>query len=137
MALIMLMVGLSLRQIDRTNALPSLEYLGEGGSHEIEAGRHFIVKRLAPFRFEQEPGPSYTAAANERVWAASVGPPSPKNKTWISYGSVPEDCEIAFAAIDDDPDDRINTFYIDDDPVYDMSQGFVTGGSFETNASGE
>ncbi len=137
MALVMLMIGLSLRQIDRMNALPSLEYLGEGGSYTVEDGRHFIVKRLAPFRFEQEPGPSYTAAANERVWASSAGPPAAHNKTWVSFGPVPDDCDIEFAAIDDDPDDRINTFYVDGDPIYDMNQGFVTGGSFTTDSSGE
>lgn len=137
MALILLMIGLSFRQIDRTNALPSLEYLGEGGSYTIDSGRHFIVKRLRPFRFEQEPGPSYSAAPDERVWASSAGPPSPKNDTWVSYGPVPENCDIEFAAIDDDPDGRVNTFYVDNDEVHEMSQGFVTGGSFTTDSGGE
>ena len=136
-ALIMLMIGLSIRQIDRTSALPGLEYLGEGGSYTIDSGRHFIVKRLRPFRFEQEPGPSYAAGGDERVWASSAGPPSAKEDTWISYGPVPKDCAIDFAAIDDDPDDRINVFYVGGDPIYEMDQGFVTGGSFMTNSSGE
>jgi hypothetical protein len=132
-----LIIGLSLRQIDRTQALPSLDYLGEGGTHTIESGRHFIVKRLAPFRFEQEPGPTYEAAANERVWASSGSPPSAHVDKWLSFGSVPENCEINFVAIDDDPDDRINVFYVDDDPIYEMNQGFVTGGSFSTDSAGE
>ena len=137
MALIMLMIGLSLRQVDRTSALPGLEYLGEGGSYTIDSGRHFIVKRLRPFRFEQESGPSYSASADERVWASTAGPPAPKVDTWISYGQVPQDCDIEFAVIDDDPDSRINVFYIDGDPIYEMDQGFVTGGSFTTDSSGE
>ena len=136
-ALILLMVGLSLKQVGRTNALPSLEYLGEAGEYTIDPGRHFIVKRRGPFRFEQEPGPSYTATGNERVWASSSGPPAAKVDTWISYGMVPEKCDVDFAAIDDDEDDRINVFYIDGDPIYEMGQGMVTGGSFVTDSSGE
>ncbi|MFN2135740.1 MAG: hypothetical protein ACK2UK_07295 [Candidatus Promineifilaceae bacterium] len=115
---------------------PALEYLGEGGSYTIADGRHFIVKQTGPFRFINVPGPTYTATGDERVWAATLNAPSPLVRTWVSYGSVPKGCEISYMAIDDDPDDRINVFYIDDDPVHDMPQGFVTGGSFVSPSAG-
>jgi hypothetical protein len=134
-----LLLGQGIKQISHVSALagtPSLNYLGEGGSHTIEAGRHFIVKRTGPFVFVTVPGPTYDAAPDERVWAASVGAPAARVRTWIDYGTVPENCKISYTAIDDDPDDRINVFYVGDDAVHDMPQGFVTGGSFNTPKGG-
>ena len=116
----------------------SLEYLGEGGSYTIDAGKHFIVKRKGPFVFSNEPGPSYSAAGDERVWAATMNAPSPvRPGQWLDYGSVSANCEIAYTAIDDDVDDRINVFYVDGHAVHEMSQGMVTGGRFKTPESGK
>ena len=113
-----------------------IEYLGQGGSYTIDEGKNFIVKRLRPFQFDTVPGPSYTAAADERVWSSNGGAPSAKYQDWVEFGDVPSNCEIDFQAIDDDVDDRINKFYIGSDEVYAMPQGMVTSGSFRTNSAG-
>ena len=117
---------------------PDLEYLGEGGSYTIPAGKQFIVKQRGPFVFVNKSGLSYTAAANERVWAGTTGaPPAVLPGTWLDYGNVPENCAISYTAIDDDADDRINTFYVGGTAVHEMSQGMVTSGQFETPKAGK
>lgn len=114
----------------------SVEFLGEGGSYTIDPGRHFIVKRKNPFRFVNESGATYDAAPGERVWASNVGAPGAKNGTWVDYGYLPEDCRINYTAIDDDPDDRINKFYMDGEMVHEMPQGMVSSGQFRTPKDG-
>lgn len=115
----------------------SIEFLGEGGSYTIEAGRQFIVKRTGPFIFINVSGPTYNAANGERVWSATVGAPSAvKPGTWLDYGAVPENCTISYTVIDDDEDDRINTFYVGGTAVHKMPQGMVTGGQFTTSQAG-
>ena len=77
-----------------------LEFLGSGGTYTVGAGERFIVKRKAPFVFVNEAGPTYTAAGDERVWAATIGaPPAIKPGRWIDYGNVPENCEITYTAV--------------------------------------
>ena len=117
-------------------AEPALEYLGEGGTYTIAPGRNFIVKQRGPFTFVNQPGPTYNARNNERVWASTMGAPRALDKTWVDYGYVPEDCKVSYTAIDDDPDDRINVFYIGDEAIHDMPQGLVTGGEFSTPKAG-
>jgi hypothetical protein len=127
-------------EFDLASALagsPSIEYLGEGGSYTIDTGRQFIVKRRQPFRFVNEPGPTYEAAPGERVWASSSGTPPAKYDTWVSYGRLPEGCKVSFVAIDDDIDDRINEFFIDGEMIFEMSQGMVSSGQFTTPEEGE
>ncbi len=128
-----------LQQYDSVSALagtPTIEFLGEGGSFTVDSGRHFIVKHKGPFYFSTEAGPTYNAEPGQRVWAASVGAPRAYNNDWVDYGWVPEDCKISYTTIDDDPDDRINIFYVDGDAVHDMPQGMVSGGQFRTPKSG-
>lgn len=116
---------------------PDLEYLGEGGSYTIAAGKQFIVKQKGPFVFVNRSGPSYDAKADERVWAATMGAPAAiLPGTWLDYGDVPENCDISYMAIDDDVDDRTNTFYIGGTAVHEMAQGMVTGGQFKTSKAG-
>ena len=113
-----------------------IDYLGQGGSYTIDAGKSFIVKRLRPFRFDSVPGPEYVAAADERVWSTNGGAPSAKFEDWVEFGQVPENCEIDYQAIDDDVDDRINKFYIDSEEIYSMPQGMVANGGFKTGSAG-
>lgn len=113
-----------------------IEYLGQGGSHTIDEGKNFIVKRLRPFRFETVPGPAYTAADDERVWSTNGGAPAAKYEDWIEFGAVVPGCEISFQAIDDDEDGRINKFYVGDQEIYSMPQGLVTSGGFTTESEG-
>jgi hypothetical protein len=132
--------GIILLQIvpqQKTAAAPGVEFLGEGGSYTIEAGKQFIVKRLGPFVFANESGPTYTAAAGERVWASTAGAPNAlRPGTWLDLGEVPENCAVSYLAIDDDPDDRINVFYVGGTAVHEMPQGMVTGGQFKTPKAG-
>jgi hypothetical protein len=133
-------VGIILLQIvaqQKTEAAPGVEFLGEEGSYTIEAGKQFIVKRLGPFVFANESGPTYTAAAGERVWAATSGAPRAlRPGTWLDLGVVPENCAVSYLAIDDDPDDRVNVFYVGGTAVHDMPQGMVTSGQFTTSTAG-
>jgi len=117
---------------------PRLQYLGEGGSYTVGAGEHFIVKGLAPFVFRNEPGPSYTAGATERVWAATANAPAAvKPGTWLEFGRIPAGCDVSYTVIDDDVDQRINVFYVDGTAVQEMAQGMVTSGSFTTGSAGK
>ncbi len=113
-----------------------ITYLGQGGTHTIEEGKNFIVKRLRPFRFETVPGPTYTATDEERVWSTNGGAPQARDEEWIDIGQVGPGCEISFQAIDDDEDGRINKFYVGDEEVYTMPQGMVTSGGFTVEDSG-
>jgi hypothetical protein len=117
---------------------PDLEYLGEGGSYTISAGRQFIVKQLGPFVFVNKSGPTYQAAPGERVWAAMVGAPAAVLPgTWLDFGEVPENCTISYSVIDDDVDDRVNVFYVGETAVHEMPQGIVTGGQFKVPQAGK
>jgi cell division septation protein DedD len=118
-------------------ASASVEYLGEGGSYTIDPGKIFIVKRLEPFRFVNEPGPTYDAAPGERVWSSTSSAPIAEYHSWLNFGYMPEGCQISYTAIDDDPDDRINKFYLDGEMIHEMPQGLVTGGQFSLPKSGE
>lgn len=135
--LIMLAVAWQLFSAFPLRADSELKFLGEGGAYEIGAGQHFIVKRKGPFVFANEPGPAYTAAGDERVWAATINAPAAiKPGQWIDYGQVPANCGISYTAIDDDVDDRINVFYVGGTAVHEMPQGMVTGGQFTTSKAG-
>lgn len=114
-----------------------LEFLGEGGTYSVGPGEHFIVKHKGPFVFVNEPGPTYAASGDERVWAATMNAPAAVQPgQWIDYGQVPSNCEVSYTAIDDDEDERINIFYLDEAAVHEMSQGMVTGGKFTTSKAG-
>jgi hypothetical protein len=117
--------------------VPQLHYLGEGGTFTVGPGQHFIVKSLAPFVFRTEPGPTYAAAPNERVWSAGVNAPAPVTPgTWLDFGRVPADCAITYTVIDDDVDHRVNVFYVDDTAVHEIPQGMVTSAAFTTTSAG-
>ncbi len=117
----------------------SISYLGEEGTYTIDPDSNFIVKRLDPFRFEFEAGPEYTAVAGERVWSFSGSetvPPADYHN-WESFGSVPAGCVIEYKGIDDDVDDRINKFYLEDDVIHTINQGLVFEGEFVVAEAGE
>ncbi len=121
-----------------TQDLPGIEYLGQGpAEYDIGAFKSFIVKRT-PYRFDSEPGPTYTAVNNERVWSISVlnAVPTAYWDDWIELGTIPAGCVVEYIGIDDDPDDRINKFYLDDEVVKTVTQGLVFSGSFITPRAG-
>ncbi|MCA9952286.1 MAG: hypothetical protein KDE48_21695 [Anaerolineales bacterium] len=116
--------------------VPSVEYLGQTGTFTVAPGLNFIVKRLNPFRFDYESGPIYTAAPDEYVWVTSNGVPPAEYHSWLDFGEVFDGCKIEYLAIDDNVDDRINQFYLDDTPIYEMPQGMVTSGEFTISGEG-
>ena len=117
----------------------SISYLGEAGTYQIDPDSNFIIKRLDPFRFEFEAGPEYTAVAGERVWSfsGSESVPPADYHNWESFGSVPAGCVVEYKGIDDDVDDRINQFYLDDDVIHTINQGLVFEGEFVVTEAGE
>lgn len=125
----------SLSQIGAIQAgapLPSITYLGEAGTYTIDPGYHFIVKRLHRFRFDIEPGPTYTATDEERVWSiiGAEGEPPAVYAEDREVGPVQAGCVIEYIAIDDDLDGRLNHFYLDDELLHTMAEGMVTSGQF-------
>jgi hypothetical protein len=124
----------SMRQVGTSDGqqLPGLEYLGEGvAEYDVGPLKGFVVKRL-PYRFDYEPGPTYTAARNERVWSISglnAAPP----KYWdeeINLGNKPAGCVIEYVGIDDDVDGRINRFFLDGEVIETVTEGMVFSGNF-------
>jgi hypothetical protein len=130
----------SLAQVGRpqAGAGPALTYLGEGGSHSVGPGQEFLVKRTAPFTFFTMPGPDYTANGGERVWAMSGGGGVPEqyNRVTRPVGMVQPGCVVTFTIVDDDVDERINHFLLNDQKIYTVPQGMVTSGSFVAPAGG-
>jgi len=90
----------------------------------------FIVKRL-PFSFVAEDGPTYQAAAGERVWLSSDNvPPPAEYKHETDLGLRPVNCQVGYTIIDDDLDGRINTFSLDGVVIHNVAEGMVTSGGF-------
>lgn len=119
-------------QVEADGDVPALAFLGESGSYSVGEGYNFIVKTRHPFRFMLVPGPEYTAKPGERVWSVlgDAEPPVPDHAVTRIVGPVEKDCVIEFATIDDDEDDRINTFRLDGAVLYTMGQGLTTRGRF-------
>ncbi len=112
--------------------LPGLAYLGEGpATYNTGAFQNFIVKR-EPYRFDFEPGPTYTAVDKERVWSISVlnAAPTALWDDWVELGDKPAGCVIEYIGIDDDDDGRINKFYLNGNVVETVKQGMIFEGSF-------
>jgi hypothetical protein len=116
--------------------LPEVVYLGEGGAYTIDPDWNFIVKRIHPFRFDLEPGPSYSAAGDEQVWKTDNEAPPALYHAWLDLGYAPGGCIVSYVAIDDDIDDRVNTFYLDGNPIHEIPQGMVTRGEFSVPSAG-
>ncbi|MCA9951779.1 MAG: hypothetical protein KDE48_19140 [Anaerolineales bacterium] len=120
--------------------LPSLTYLGEGvATYTVEEGKNFIVKRADEFRFDFVPGPTYTAAAGERVWQSmntNAAPPA-EFHAWVELGAVTTGCAVEYIGVDDDVDGRINHFYLGDTIVHTVTEGMVFSGQFSVPADGQ
>lgn len=115
------------------NPLPQLVYLGKGGSYTVDPDFNFIVKRLNPFSFEFQPGPTYDALANEDVWRSfgTNGNPPTLFEEDIKLADVTAGCVVRYVAIDDQMDGRRNRFLLDDvELIHLMPEGMVVEGSF-------
>ena len=128
--------GMSYQEVPN---LPQVTFLGEGvATYNINPDHIFVIKyRLNDYR--EEPGPTYTAKVNERVWDFSEADAAgiPHYKELVPFGPVQAGCITEFVQIDDDPDDRINHFYVNDIEVHTVAQGMVTYGSFVVPEDGE
>ena len=124
----------SMRQVGTSDSqqLPGLEFLGEGpAEYTVGSLENFVVKRL-PYRFDFEPGPTYTAVGKERVWSISglnSAPPALWDEA-IDLGDRPAGCVVEYIGIDDDVDNRINHFYLDGVEIETVTQGMVFSGNF-------
>ena len=127
-----LLTFIQIWQVRADGDVPTLTYLGEGGSYSVGEGYNFIVKSTGPFVFMTMPGPEFTAAGNQRVWSVwgNVDAPAPDVNVTRMVGAVEKDCVVEYAMIDDDEDDRINYFMLDDQVIYTMGQGMVSRGRF-------
>ena len=119
-------------QVQADSGVPTLTYLGEGGSYSLCEGYNFIVKTRHPFGFMVMPGPEYTASDGERVWSVygDTEAPAPDHNVTRIIEPVERDCIVKFATIDDDEDERVNYFKLDDNVIYIMGQGMTTRGQF-------
>jgi hypothetical protein len=105
--------------------LPDVQYLGQGaGEYPLPSGfETFIVKRIArgvtpPFRFDLVSGDTYRSPANlrypERVWACTGACSfTPQQNTQVPIGDLPPGITIGAIVIDDDTDNRRNSWIVD------------------------
>jgi hypothetical protein len=122
--------------------LPVIEFLGEGpGSFTVEEGRFFVVKTYenGVFFFAQVEGPTYEAAARERVWTTDYLPGESirLHDEGRSYGQVPAGCQVNFVQIEDNIDSRRNRFFLNGEELYLIDQGMVVYGGFTVPEAGE
>ena len=128
---ILIFFGVSISGSAQSSSLPELVYLGEGPNTFDTTLDNFIVKTI-PFDFKFVPGTTYTAAAGERVWGSRGTNQAPPAE-WdiiVDLGPVEEGCIARYVGVDDDVDDRINSFELDGETVEVVTQGLVFSGSF-------
>ena len=112
--------------------LPQVTFLGEGGeTYNINPDHVFVIK-FRRNEYRTADGPTVTVPAGQRVWDFSVTDVAgvPHYKELVPFGDVEAGCVIDFVQIDDDVDDRINHFYVNDINVHTVAQGMVTYGTF-------
>jgi hypothetical protein len=121
-----------------TDALPEVEFLGYGpGSFQTDL--EDIIVKVLPFDFVFVAGQTYEASENERVWGvsgANQAPPAEWDQV-VDLGPVQAGCVSRYVGIDDDIDNRINSFVLDDETIEVVTQGMVFSGSFEIPRDGD
>lgn len=121
--------------------LPQVEFIAEAPAEGIVYTTtldNFLVKRARQFKFVWVRGPTYEARAGERVWSYR-GPDGGLPVLWdevLDLGPVQEGCVVHYVGIDDDVDNRRNTYYVDDTPVHVIEQGMTFQDSFVVPFSG-
>lgn len=124
------------------SGLPDVRFLGEGpGTFSVEPPRQLLVKTYegGEFLFVIEEGSTYEAVEDERVWSTDFWPEAPVRlfDEERSYGSVEAGCLVNYVQIEDNEDDRRNTWYINDQELQVVDQGWVTYGNFTVPEAGE
>ncbi|NLG95741.1 MAG: hypothetical protein GX491_00115 [Chloroflexi bacterium] len=123
-------------------SLPQIEFLGEGpGTFTLEPPLKFLVKTYddGEFLFITVDPPTYEAERRERVWSIDREPEESIRlfHEERSYGEVEAGCVVNFVQIEDNVDDRRNTFFINGEELHVVEQGMVTYGSFTVPEDGE
>ncbi len=123
------------RQVETSRGpadLPEIVFLGDGGSYTVPPGYNFIVKRLGPFRFVWEPGPTYSGPATERIWRSfgTDGAPPALYHDEAILDTVEAGCVVGYVVLDDDIDGRINYFRVNGNIVHTLVEGMVSQGQF-------
>jgi hypothetical protein len=119
-------------------SLPSVAFLGTGpATFTIDPNHTFVIKYRAN-DYKEEPGPTYQALVNERVWDFQFVPEGEliHYQELVPFGPVEAGCLIEYVQIDDDVDTRINFFLINGVQVHTVAQGMVTRSSFVAPADG-
>ena len=116
------------------STLPTITFLGEGpGTFSVDPPLKLLVKTYenGQFLFVEHDAGSYTAESGERVWATNFVPAEPIRlfHEERNYGQVSAGCVVNFVQIEDNPDNRRNTFYINGEVLHVVEQGWVTYGS--------
>lgn len=124
------------------SSLPDIDFLGEGPeTFTVEPPLKLLVKTYenGEFLFVLHEENSYTAQRSERVWSTNFLPEESIRlfDEERSFGSVEAGCEVNYVQIEDNLDDRRNSFYINGTLLQTVEQGMVTYGSFTVPESGE
>lgn len=131
----------SLLPVAQEAGLPQIEFLGQGpGTFTLEPPLSFLVKTYQndQFQFVLVDPPTYEAARNERVWSIDRDPGIVRLfHEGRSYGTVDAGCEVVYVQIEDNVDNRRNSFFINGNLVHTVEQGWVTYGSFIAPETGE
>lgn len=127
-------------------ALPAVQFLGEGpGAYAAPAGySQLIVKQFSPFRFELLSAQTYTstrrAAPPERVWACEGNCVLPAvYHDVVGFGYQPAGARFDVVVIDDDEDNRLNYWAVDDPAVpvaWLSAQGLTQSATYTTPIAG-
>ena len=97
----------------QAQALPQVEFLGEGAKQYTTPLEDFIVKTTEK-TFVFKPGPTYQAADGERVWGvsgANGAPPTVWNEV-VNLGPATAGCTVEYVGIDDDVNGIRNGFFL-------------------------
>ncbi len=116
-----------------TPALPSPEFLGEGGRFNIPEGFFFLVKE--PHAYACFSGTNLVT--RYRVWKTDACGFEDFSGETVSFGSVIEGCRVDYVIVDDDVDNRLNVWQVDGQSVHTVTQGMVSEGSFTVSSGGE
>jgi hypothetical protein len=124
------------------SSLPQIAFLGQGpGTFSVEPPLKLLVKTYVDgqFLFVMHEEASYRAARAERVWSVDWLPEESIRlfDEGRSYGQRPAGCVVNYVQIEDNPDDRRNTFYINGNVLQVVEQGWVTYGSLTIPEDGE
>ncbi len=120
------------------DSLPQVEYLGEGPGSFSTGLNNIFYKIDKPFEFVLVGSQTYDSPRQERVWGVS-GVSSAPISEWhkvVDLGQVEAGCIANYIGVDDDVDNRINSFELNGEVIEVVKQGLVFGGSFEIPEDG-